>query len=152
MKNKWMTAVAVLTLSASMAVAAPHGGGKFGGKRGHRGGEFGAKFAEKLNLTDAQKAQINAIHEETRARNAAFFDSVKQTHRDLRAAKDAGDTAKAEALKGTMKSQREQMKQLRDAEQQRVLSVLTPAQRMQFEQLKAERKARRGERRDHDKQ
>ena len=147
MKNKIVTAVAVLTLGASLAVAAPHEGGKFGGRHG-RHGMMGEKLAQKLNLTDAQKEQIRAIKTETREQNAAFFQSVRQTRQELRAAKQANDTAKLDALKATFESQRAQMKQIRDAEKQRVLSVLTPEQRTQFEQLKAERQARHGKRDD----
>ena len=142
MKSKLITAVTVLTLGASLAIAAPHGDGKFGGKRGGRGA-FGAKLALELNLTDAQKAQIKAIHEETREQNAAFFQTSRQTMQDFRAAKKAGDTAKADSLKGAVKAAHEQMKQIRTEERQKVLSVLTPEQRTKLEALKAERKSRR---------
>ena len=142
MKRKLVTAVAVLTLGAAVAIAAPHdGNGKWGGKHG-RGGAMSERLAEKLNLTDAQKAQIKAIQKETREQNAAFFQSMRQTREDFRAAKEANDTAKLDALKATFQSQHAQMKQIRDAENQRILSVLTPEQRTQFEQLKAERQAR----------
>ncbi len=141
MKNKLIAAVAVFTLGASIAIAGPHGGGH-GGKRGHRG-EPGAMFAQKLNLTDAQKEQIKAIHKESREQNAAFFQSARQTRQELRAAKQANDTARLEALEGAMQSQREQMKQIRQAEQQRIMSVLTAEQRTQWEQHKAERQSRR---------
>jgi protein CpxP len=144
MKNKIVAAVAVFTLGTSLAIAAPHGG-KFRGERGGRG-EFGAKFAEKLNLTDAQKEQIRAIHKQTREQNAAFFQSFRETREQLREATRANDTAKADALKATLESQHAQMKQIRDAERQRVLSILTPEQRTQFEQMKAEHAAKRGQR------
>ena len=145
MKRKLVTAVAVLTLGAAVAIAAPHDG-KWGGHR--RGGEMSEKLAEKLGLTDAQKEQIKAIRKETREQNAAFFQSARQTREDFRAAKEANDTAKLDALKATFQSQRAQMKQIRDAEDQRILSVLTPDQRTQFEQLKAEREAHHGHRGD----
>jgi Spy/CpxP family protein refolding chaperone len=141
MKNKWIAAVAVFTLGTSLAVAAPHGGKP--GKRGQHRAAFGAQFAEKLNLTDAQKEQIRSIHRETREQNAAFFQSARQTRQELREAKRANDTAKADSLEGTLQSQREQMKQIRAAERERVLAVLTPEQRAQLEQWKAECKAKR---------
>ena len=146
--SKWMTMAAVLTLSASMAVAAPHEGGKRGGRhgRGH-GGEFSARMAEKLNLSDAQKQQVRDLQRSFRVENQAFFENAKDTRRQLREAKKAGDTARFEALKGTFKAQRETMKQLRQAQHERILAVLTAEQRAQLETLKAERKARRDERR-----
>ena len=144
MKNKWIAAVAVFTLGTSLALAAPHGG-KGRGERGGRG-ELGAKFAEKLNLTDAQKEQIRTIHQQTREQNRAFFESFRETREQLREARRANDTAKADALKATLESQHAQMKQIRDAERQRILSILTPEQRTQFEQMKAEKGSRRGKR------
>jgi protein CpxP len=146
MKNKIIAAAAVLALSATMAVAAPHDG-KFAGKRGH--GEFGERFAKKLDLTDAQKEQVKAIRQETREQNAAFFDSFRSTMQQFREAKKANDTARADALKATVQSQRAQMKQIRDAEKQRILSILTADQRAQFEQWQANRAERHQGHRNH---
>ncbi|HEY0159487.1 MAG TPA: Spy/CpxP family protein refolding chaperone [Thermoanaerobaculia bacterium] len=147
--TKWMTMAAVLTLSASLAIAAPHGGkGGRGGKHGR--GEMGARLFEKLNLTDAQKAQIRTIHENFRAQNKAFFESSRTTFEQFREAKKANDTARVEALKPAVERNREQMKKLRDQQRQQVLTVLTPEQRTQWEALKGEREARRGDRKQRD--
>ena len=152
MKNskKWFTAAAaVLALSGTMAFAAPHEGrgGKHG--RGGRGGEFAERFAQKLNLTDAQKQQIKDVQQSFRDENKAFFDAARDTRRQIREAKEAGDTARLESLKATAQSQRAQMKQLRDARMQRIEAVLTTEQRAQWQSLKAEREAKRGERGKH---
>jgi protein CpxP len=144
MKNRLIAAVAVFTLGASIAVAAPHG--RFDGKRG-RGGEFGPRFAQKLNLTDAQKEQIKAIRKESRDANASFFQTTRQTRQELRAARAANDTAKAEALAATLESQRAQLKAAHDATRQRILSVLTPEQRAELDRLEGEQKAKREARR-----
>ena len=147
MNKKWITAVAVFALGASLAVAAPNEGeGKaFGHGHRHRG-EFGAKFAEKLNLSDAQKQQIRDMHKSFRAENKAFFDSFRQSMHDYRAAKEAGDTAKADALKATLESQRAQMKELHQGLDQRVGTVLNAEQLAQWNSMKAEREARRAQR------
>ena len=133
MKSKMIAAAAVLALSTTIAIAAPHGEGKFGGHRGH-GGEFGAKFAEKLNLTDTQKAQIKAIRTETREQNAAFFDQFRAT------------MELTQFVLGSLgltdykfEAQRAQMKQIRDAEKQRILTVLTADQKAQLQQWEAKR-------------
>ncbi|HEX2120891.1 MAG TPA: Spy/CpxP family protein refolding chaperone [Thermoanaerobaculia bacterium] len=141
------TTAAVLALSASLAIAAPHGKGH-GGKRGHGRAEFGEKFAAKLNLTEAQKAQVRQFNESFRERNKAFFQSSRQTMRDYREAKQAGDTARAESLKATLQSQREQMKQLRAEQRAQIRAILTPEQRAQFDALEAERESRHGSRGD----
>ncbi|HYC62063.1 MAG TPA: Spy/CpxP family protein refolding chaperone [Thermoanaerobaculia bacterium] len=149
MKNtkKWFTAAAVVALSSTLAFAGPHGGGK-GGKRGGRGGEFGAHFAQKLNLSEAQKQQIKDIQTQFRAENKAFFESARDTRRQIREATEAGDTARATQLKATAQSQHARMKELRDAKRQRIEAVLTPDQRAQWQALQAEREAKRGQRGD----
>jgi Spy/CpxP family protein refolding chaperone len=149
MKNnkKWLTTAAVLALSSTLAFAAPHEGGRHG--RGGRGGEFSERFAEKLNLTDAQKQQIKDIQSSFREQNKAFFESTRETRKQIREAKEAGDTARLESLKATAESQHAQMKQLREAQMQRVTSVLTPAQKSQWDALKAERQAKREQRGEH---
>ncbi len=145
MKNtsKWITAVAALGLSATLAFAGSgmgegHGHG-FEGKGRHHG--F-SKLASKLNLTDAQKDQWKAIRKSSHEQNAAFFQQFHQTMQDFHAAKKAGDTAKADALKATLESQHAQMKQIRAAEDQQFTKILTAEQSAQYQTLKAERAAR----------
>lgn len=134
--KKWITGVAVLAVSASLAIAAPHEGG-----RGHGMGRgmYGEKLAQKLNLTDAQKQQLRDLNQKFREDNKAFFQSFRQTMQEVRAAKEANDTAKLDSLKPTVESQKAQMTQLRDAQEQKFLSILTADQRAQYQALKAER-------------
>ena len=139
--TKWITMAAVVTLTASLAFAAPHGGGK-GGKRGRHGQEFGERMAARLNLSDAQKQQIRDLQKSFHEKNKAVFENAHALRKEFREAKQAGDTAKIEALKPAMETQRAQIKQLHDAQRQQILSLLTPEQRTQWEALKAEREQR----------
>jgi Spy/CpxP family protein refolding chaperone len=139
--KKWLTGVAVLTFGATLAVAAPHDGMGRSGRHGKS--ELGRGFAQKLNLTDAQKQQIRDLQKSFREQNKAFFQSSRQTMQEYRAAKKANDTAKADSLKGQVESQRAQMRQLRAQLDQRIATVLTPEQNAQWQQLKAERAAKR---------
>src|SRR5512140_2843482 len=97
--KKIITAVAVVALSSSLAMAAPYAGGE---GRQHRGGRAhqgeGMMAAEKLNLSYAQKEQMKAMRQSFRDENKAFFDSVKTTRQQLREARQAGDTARAQQL------------------------------------------------------
>ena len=146
MKAKTITAVAAaFALSATLAFAGPGHEGRGGHGKGGRG-EFSAKLAEKLNLTDSQKAQIKTLQEQFRADNAPFRDQSKALFDSFKAAKEANDTAKIEALKPQMEAWHAQMKQRREAQMNRVLSVLTADQRAQFDAMKAEREAKRGQR------
>jgi protein CpxP len=142
--SKWITAAAVLGLSATLAFAGTgmgegHGHGFEGNGRHHHG--F-SKLASKLNLTDAQKEQWKAIRKSSHEQNAAFFQQSRQTRQNFHAAKKAGDTAKADSLKPAIESQRAQMKQIRAAEEQQFVKILTPEQSAQYQTLKAERAAR----------
>lgn len=147
--KKTITTAVALALGTSLAFA---GGGE--GKRGmHRGkhgmhGEAGmARLAEKLNLTEAQKAQLKEQRANFRASNAARFETHKDTMRQYREARKAGDTARAEQLKATLEIQKGELQQLRKAQHDAMLSILTPEQRNQLEAMKAEHKGRRGEKR-----
>lgn len=146
--TKWITMAAVVTLSASLAFAAPHGKG-MGGKRGRHGMEFGQFMAAKLNLTDAQQQQIKDLNKAFRETNKPVFENARELRKQFHEARRDNDTAKMESLKATMEASREQMKQLRDAHETQILSVLTPEQRTQWEAMKAEREQRRAERRNH---
>jgi periplasmic protein CpxP/Spy len=144
--KKMISAVAVVALSATMAFAAiDNEGGKAWGGHRHRGhkGMMAAHLAKKLNLTDEQKEQWKQINRSFREENKAFFEQARQTHQDFRAAKQAGDQAKMDALKSTLQSQRAQFKQLHEAQESKFVSILTAEQRAQFDALKAERAARR---------
>ena len=142
--KKIISAVAVVALSGTMAFAAiDNDGGKAWGHGGHgRRGAMGERMAQKLNLTDAQKDQLKALHRSFREDNKAFFETMHQTRQEMKAARDAGDTAKVDSLKATFQSQRAQLKQLHDAQQEKFLAILTPDQRTQYDALKAERDAR----------
>ena len=143
-KKKWLVAAAVVAVSASLAIAMPHDEKGWGGHRGK--GTYGEKLAQKLNLTDAQKQQFRDLNAKFRADNAAFFQTFRQTMSDFRAAKEANDTAKLDALKPALESQKAQMKQLRDAQDAKILTILTPDQQAQFKALKAQHESRMGKR------
>lgn len=143
MKNtsKWITAAAVVGLSATLAFAGTGMGEGHG--HGFKGRHHGySKLASKLNLTDAQKDQWKAVRKGSHEQNAAFFQQSHQTMQEFRAAKKAGDTAKADSLKATLQSQRAQMKQIRAAEDEQFAKILTAEQSAQYQALKAERAAR----------
>jgi len=144
--KKLATAIAVTALGAAVAFAAPQDGGKAWGHGRHHRGMFGKHLAEKLNLTDAQKTQVKDIMKASRQENKAFFEQSRATMKEFFRAKKAGDTAKADALEPTIESQRAQMKAIRASEETKIASVLTPEQNAQWQQLKAERAAKRAQR------
>ena len=140
MKKTITTAVAVFALGASLAFAAPHDGWK--GHEGHGAG-FSEKMADKLNLSDAQKAQIKTIEAQFRTDNAAFLQNFRQTMQDFKAARKANDQAKIDALKPSFDAQRAQMKTLREAQKAKIRSILSADQQAQLDAMKARRESRR---------
>jgi protein CpxP len=101
-----------------------------GGKHG-RGGEMGMFGG--LNLSDAQKEQLKQIADRYR-------ENHKAAREQMRANGTRPDDSQREQLRAQRKATHEQMR----AE---MLSVLTPEQKTQFEQFKAERKERFEQRR-----
>ena len=98
------------------------------------------RLAEKLNLSDAQKAQWQELRRSFHQDNKAFLEQARQTRRDFRAARDANDTAKIESLKPVVQANRTQMRQLREAQEQKLMDILNEEQRAQFQELKQHRR------------
>ena len=128
-----------------------HKGGKEG--RGMRGG-FGGRFAERLNLTDAQKEQMKQIA-------ARYRESTKALRQQARAARRNGDTgfmnggafdeAAVRAAAQTRANARVELEVARARMRSEMYALLTPEQksqlateRQQWEQKRQERRARRG--------
>ena len=91
------------------------------GKGGKGRGGDSVKFAQKLNLSLSQQAQIKTIRQSARA--------------DIEAVKSNTSL--------TQEQKREQLKAIHNNVQNAISAVLTPAQREQWKAMKAERKARR---------
>lgn len=140
--RKFVTAVAVTLLGASLAFAAPQDAGNGQWHGGRQMATFTERFGATLNLTDAQKTAIDAIQKETREKHAAFFAEQHATMQAFFDAKQANDTAKLDALKPAMDSQRTKMKEIRAVEDVKIAKVLNADQNAQWEKLKAERAAR----------
>ena len=147
MNKRIAAAAAVLALSTTLVFAGPRGG--HGGHGRHGKGELGAKFAQELNLTENQQRLIADIRKNTRLQSKELFEQSRDTMRAAREARKANDSAKLDSLKPALETQRAQMKQLRDAEERQILSVLNADQKVAYEKLKAERKAKHENRREH---
>ncbi len=113
-----------------------YGRGKFG--REGRGGDHGDKMMvgelSRLNLTDAQKTQIKSVMEANRPANQG-------THEEMRGLmmkkRDGSITADEQTkLDGLKEQQKASGKQVKSS----IMAILTPEQRTQLDQFKAERK------------
>jgi periplasmic protein CpxP/Spy len=137
------------------------------GEGGPRGPQI-EQLAKKLNLTDAQKSQLEGIKSRTQAKiravltpdQQAKFDAARAEHQKHREAMKANGGKRPEGEKGEHKgphgmlrslnltdSQKAQMKEIHAAAKAEMDGVLTPSQKTQLEQLKQQRQGRRGLRR-----
>lgn len=119
------------------------------GERGdHRGDEMGGMMMKSLNLTDAQKAQMKQIRESFETRNKPLMEELRAKHEALREAGDGAtfdETAATQRLTDMAGLEARLMGE-RFKLNQEMLAILTPEQKTQLEQKKAEFKAKRAER------
>lgn len=127
----------------AMAAAAGQDGGPHAGWHGGHGHGFAGAYA-KLNLTDAQKANIKQIMQ-----NA--FSQTKTQRQNLRQQREAfeqmapnasGYQAAATALAQAEGAAATARVQQRAAIRAQIYAILTPAQQAQLATMKAERQAR----------
>jgi periplasmic protein CpxP/Spy len=136
------------------------------GEGGHRGPRI-EQLAKKLNLTAAQKTQLEGIKSRTQAKIRSIltpeqqtkFDAAQAARAQRRAAMQANGGQRPTAEKGKRKgadggmrslnltdAQKTQIKAIRAASKTEMDSVLTPAQNTQLEQLKQQYQGRKGQR------
>jgi len=117
--------------------------------RGMRGGFGGDRLFARLNLTDDQKAKIKQNRQSFMESNKALFDQLKTKRQELRQASEGGTFNEALATQKLTEMAGLQAKLMgaRIQLRQQMLSVLTPEQKTQLDQLKAQFKTNRGQRR-----
>jgi protein CpxP len=105
-------------------------------RRGIRAG-FGT-----LGLSDEQKAQLKQLRATTQQQNAQLFADARATRQELRSLRGSND-ARANELKAHLEALRPQLEAARKQQHEAFVNVLTPEQRTQLEQWKAQRQSRR---------
>jgi len=95
-----------------------------------------------ITLSDAQKSQLDALHESQRAAMDKQREEGQALFEQIRDARERGDTATANRL---MSDQRAKMEAQRDRMNAAVRALLTPDQQAQFDQNVAEMKARQAQ-------
>src|SRR3954447_19254841 len=111
-------------------------GRRMAGRRGIRAG-FG-----NLNLSDEQKAQLKQLRATTQQQNAELFADARATRQELHSLRGSND-ARATELKAHLEALRPQLEAARKTQHEAFLNILTPEQRTQLEQWKAQRQSRR---------
>ena len=165
-KTLAIATLSAIALAASIAVAQTvttdqstqqgtsterHGGfrGPHKGWGGMRGGMF-----KQLNLTADQQAKMKQIRERFGTQNKPLFDQLRAKRQELRQASEGGTFNEALATQKLTEMASLQAKEMGEQFKlhQEMLSVLTPEQKAQLEQSKAQFKANRGGMRKHDEE
>ncbi|HEX6718731.1 MAG TPA: Spy/CpxP family protein refolding chaperone [Pyrinomonadaceae bacterium] len=132
-------------------------GGPRGEHDGHGWGGGGMRdggFFRQLNLTDDQKAKIKQIRETYAERNKPLREQLRAKRQELHQASEGGTFNEALATQKLTEIAPLEAKLMGEEFKlhQETLSVLTPEQKAQLEQSRAQFKTRRGEMRKHDNQ
>lgn len=154
-----IASLSAVVLAASIAVAQSvktDTQGDKGGRRGwhgegmkHGGHRGGDALFNRLNLTDDQKAKLKQIRESFATTNKPLFEQLRAKRQELRQANEGGTFNEALATQKLTEMAGLQAKLMgaRIQLRQQMLSVLTPEQKTQLDQLKAQFKANHGRRR-----
>jgi Spy/CpxP family protein refolding chaperone len=107
---------------------------------------FTERYGQQLNLTDAQKKQIDELDQRFQKDNAAFLETYQKTMTEYREARQANDTAKLDSMKPKVDAQRAEMTKLREGLEEKIAATFTDDQKAQWKKIKEEREARMKER------
>ncbi len=120
------------------------GGGGGWGRQGGRGGMRGMMFRG-INLTDDQKAKVKTISESFRERTKSLHQELRARRQELRQASQGGTFNESLAVQKLQESATLQAKLMGEQfrMRQEMLAVLTPEQKAQMEQKRAEFKTKR---------
>ena len=124
--------IVMMALLLSTGFAYAKGGKGEGGKHGDRI----AKMIEKLELTEAQKTQIQALRDEFQQENAAALERGKALREQMREQMKSGDKEAAKATREEMKEAMGGLKEARQELHEDILAVLTAEQRAELEAMK----------------
>jgi protein CpxP len=120
------------------------GDGEGRGWGGERGGMRGMMFKD-VNLTEDQKTKMKQISQSFRERTQSLHQELQAKRQELRQSSEGGTFNEALATQKLQESARLEAKLMGEQfrMRQEMLSVLTPEQKTQIEQKRAEFKAKR---------
>jgi protein CpxP len=112
---------------------------------GERGGRMHGMMLKGINLTDDQKAKMKQIGQSFRERTQSLHEQLRAKRQELRQASEGGTFNEALATQKLQESASLQAKLMGEQfrMRQEMLAVLTPEQKTQLEQKRAEFKAKR---------
>jgi periplasmic protein CpxP/Spy len=121
--------------------------GEHGERGDRRGDHFGGGMFKGIELSDAQKTQMKQLHESFAERTKGLREQLRAKHEELRQAEAGGTFNEALATQKLTEAASLQAKLMGEEFKLRqdTLSILTPEQKTQLEQRRAQFKANHGE-------
>ena len=126
----WM-AVAALGTASLLAQTPPPA------RHSQHQGQFGAVMAAALNLTDAQKSQMQSIFQEARQSSQPIRQQLRQTRQSLDAAVKAGNSDQIQQLSTQEGTEMGQLAAIRASAHAKMFKMLTPDQQQKLSTLQA---------------
>ena len=103
---------------------------------------FTERYGAELGLTDVQKKTIDELEAKFDKDNADFLADYHKTMQEFRAAREANDQAKIDAIKPKFDAQRAEMMKLRGEQEEKISANFTDEQKAKWSKIKEERAAR----------
>ncbi len=132
----------IRTLAVTLILGAFAAGGLFAqggnGKKGEGKGKKMEQALAELNLTDAQKAEIDRLQEAFQTENEGALNEIKTLRETMKTQRQNGDAEGAKATMEQIKAKRSGLKESRKGLQSRIMEVLTDEQKAQLQQMKKE--------------
>ena len=143
------TVFALVAISTVFAIGQKGGDWKGGRGFGHHGG-FG-RMAEKLNLTDAQKAQVKDIMDASRAKVQPLTEQLKANHQKMETATANGqfDEAQVSTIANEQATISAQLIVEKERAKSQIFQILTAEQKTLMPQFEAQRGDRFENRKNH---
>jgi hypothetical protein len=151
-----ITLAALLVFGAATAAVAqqtqpstPHARGARGkmGMGPGRGMRAGAGLLRGITLSDAEKANLKAVHEKYAPQMKTLRDQLKPQREAMRAARQRGDTAAVRALwEKNRSAERDAFKRISDAQRNDLRAALSAENRAKFDTNAAEMQKRMAKR------
>ena len=135
---------ASLILSAGAALPQTQPADSQPAEQHKRHGHGGQRMAKALNLTDAQKEQAKSIREKYRASSEDLRTQMRTFREQLKAAKEANNTAEVERLTQQREALFARVKESFSAQQNEFRSILTADQQAKFDQMREKHGDRQG--------
>ena len=146
-KNTALFVGLLALLTGSMAFAqCPYGSEQGGSRHGRKGHMMGPRMMEKLNLSDAQKNEIEGIRLDMKTEMEPLRLKLKDFRSQMHElwSADVPDESAILAVQKKMHAVRGKLGELRIQMKLDMMAVLTPEQKSEFRELRGQSKGKRG--------